>query len=212
MNGTKQRFTTFFDRKTSSGNLIPLEHLLSVKRGKESIRKILIALLGQQLFTDEMLQTLMAEVAGILNSRPLTLVSSNPKDLEPLTPKHLLSLRSNPSKRVGSFGRKIIFSKRRWRQVQYISDIFWKRWLKEYLPALQERAKWMKPRRSLKRGDLVLIADENVHHGKWPLGKVDDVFRGKDGHVKLAKVQTGLTALSRPVTKLCFLEGQRAAH
>ena len=183
-----------------------------MKRGKESIRKILIALLGQQIFTDEMLQTLMAEVAGILNSRPLTLVSSNPKDLEPLTPKHLLSLRSNPSKRVGSFGRKIIFSKRRWRRVQYISDIFWKRWLKEYLPALQERAKWMKPRRSLKRGDLVLIADENVHHGKWPLGKVDDVFRGKEGHVKLAKVQTSLTALSRPVTKLCFLEGQRAAH
>ena len=70
----------------------------------------------------------------------------------------------------------------------------------------------MKPRRSLEIGDLVLIADENVHHGKWPLGKVDDVFRGKDGHVKLAKVQTSLTALSRPVTKLCFLEGQRAAH
>ena len=203
---------TFFVRKTSSGNLIPLEHLLSVKRGKESIRKILIALLGQQLFTDKMLHTLRAEVAGILNSRPLTLVSSDPKDLEPLTPKHLLSLRSNPSLPVESFGREDDCSKRRWRQVQYISEIFWKRWIKEYLPALQERAKWMKPRRSLEIGDLVLIADENVHHGKWPLGKVDDVFRGKDGHVRLAKVQTSLTVLSRPVTKLCFLEGQRAVH
>ena len=70
----------------------------------------------------------------------------------------------------------------------------------------------MKPRRSLEIGDLVLIADENVHHGKWPLGKVVDVFRGKDGHVRSAKVQTSLTVLSRPVTKLCFLEGQRAAH
>ena len=70
----------------------------------------------------------------------------------------------------------------------------------------------MKPRRSLEIGDLVLIADENVHHGKWPLGKVDDVFRGKDGHVRLAKIQTSLTVLSRPVTKLCFLEGPRAAY
>ena len=138
MNGTKQRFMTFFVRKTPSGNLKPLEHLFSVKRGKESIRKILIALLGQQLFTDEMLHTLMAEVAGILNSRPLTLLSSDPKDLEPLTPKHLLSLRSNPSKPVGSFGKEDNCSKRRWRRVQHISDIFWKRWLKEYLPALQE--------------------------------------------------------------------------
>ena len=51
-----------------------------------SIRKILRALLGQQLVTDEMLQTLMAAVAGILNSRPLTPVSSDLKDLEHLTP------------------------------------------------------------------------------------------------------------------------------
>ena len=58
----------------------------------------------------------------------------------------------------------------------------------------------MKPRRSLKRGDLVLIADENVHHGKWPLGKVVDVLGEKDGHVRSAKVQTSLTVLTRPVT------------
>ena len=80
------------------------------------------------------------------------------------------------------------------------------------MPTLQERAKWMKPRRSLEIGDLVLIADESVHRGKWPLGKVVDVFRGKDGYVRSAKVQTSLTVLTRPVTKLCFLEGQRAAH
>ena len=163
-----------------------------------SIRKILRALLGQQLVTDEMLQTLTAEIAGILNSRPLTPVSSDPEDLEPLTPNHLLLLRSNPSLPVGSFGREDCYSKRRWRQVQYISDVFWKRWLKEYLPTLQKRAKWMKPRRSLEIGDLVLIADENVHRGKWPLGKVVDVFRGKDGYVRSAKVQTSLR----------FLQGQ----
>ena len=177
-----------------------------------SIRKILRALLGQQLVSDEMLQTLMAEVTGILNSRPLTPVSSDPKDLEPLTPNHLLLLRANPNLPVGSFGKEDGYSKRRWRQVQYMSDIFWKRWLKEYLPTLQERAKWMKPRRSLKIGDLVLIADENVHRGKWPLGRVVDVFRGKDGYVRSAKVRTSLTVLTRPVTKLCFLEGQRAEH
>ena len=62
----------------------------------------------------------------------------------------------------------------------------------------------MKPRRSLEIGDLALIADENVHRGKWPLGKVVEVFRGK--------VQTSLTVLTRPVTKSCFLEGQRAAY
>ena len=139
-------------------------------------------------------------------------MSSDPKNLEPLTPNHLLLLRSNPSLPVGSFAKEDSYSKRRWRQVLYISDIFWKRSLKEHLPTQQERGKWMKPRRSLEIGDLALIADENVHRGKWPLGKVVDVFRGKDGYVRSAKVQTSLTVLSRPVTKSCFLEGQRAAY
>ena len=57
----------------------------------------------------------------------------------------------------------------------------------------------MKPRRSLEIRDLVLIADENVN-------------RGKDGYVRSAKVQTSLTVLIRAVAKLCFLEGQKAAH
>ena len=71
----------------------------------------------------------------------------------------------------------------------------------------------MKPRRSLEIGDLVLIADENANRGKWPLAKVMLMsLAEKDGYVRSAKVQTSLTVLIRPVTKLCFLEGQRAAH
>ena len=60
----------------------------------------------------KLLQILMAEVAGILNGRNLTPVSSDPKDLEPLTANHLLSLRSNPSLPVGSFGKEDSYSKR----------------------------------------------------------------------------------------------------
>ena len=146
-----------------------------------SVRKILRALRGQQLVSDEILRTLIGKVEGILNSRPLTPVSSDPKDLEPITPNHLLLLRANPNLPPGVFTKEDNYSKRQWRQVQYMSDIFWKRWLKEYLPTLQERAKWIKPRRCLAIGDLVLTADENVHRGKWPLGRVIEVFYGKDG-------------------------------
>ena len=175
------------------------------ERTIRSVRKILRALLGQQLVSDEILRTLMSEVEGILNSRPLTPVSSDPKDLEPITPNHLLLLRANPNLPPGVFTKEENYSKRRWRQVQYMSDIFWKHWLKEYLPTLQERAKWIKPCRCLAIGDLVLIADENVHRGKWPLGRVIEVFYGKDGYV-----QTSSTILTRPVTKLCLLEGEKA--
>lgn len=76
------------------------------ERTIRSVRKILRALLGQQLVSDEMLRTFMSEVEGILNSRPLTPVSSDPKDLDPLTPNHLLLLRANPNLPPGVFSKE----------------------------------------------------------------------------------------------------------
>jgi len=170
------------------------------------IRKILTALLGQQLVNEEMLHTLMAEVQGILNSRPLTPVSNDPKDLEPLTPNHLLLLRANPNLPPGVFAKEDMYCKRRWRQVQYMSDIFWRRWLKEYLPTLQLRQKWRNPRRCFVVDDLVLVMDESVHRAKWPLARVVQVHRGTDGYVRSVELRTKSSTLVRPISKLCFLE------
>ena len=111
------------------------------ERRIRSIRKILRALLGEPLVSDEMLLTLMAEVQGILNGRPLTPVSSDPRDLEPLAPNHLLLLKTNPNLYPCISSMDDLYSRRHWRQVQYLSDIFWKHWLREYLTTLPERKK-----------------------------------------------------------------------
>ena len=79
------------------------------ERTIRSVRKILRALLGQQLVSDEMLRTLMSEVEGILNGRPLTPVSSDPKDLDPLTPNRLLLLRANPNLPPGVFSKEEMY-------------------------------------------------------------------------------------------------------
>jgi hypothetical protein len=50
-----------------------------------SIRKILRSLMTDQLVNDETLATILAEVEKILNDRPLTRLSDDPNDLEPLT-------------------------------------------------------------------------------------------------------------------------------
>ena len=58
-------------KKMLSGNLIHWLHHIMAMSGNiiRSVRKILRALLGQQLVSDEMLRTLMTEVQGILNSQ-----------------------------------------------------------------------------------------------------------------------------------------------
>lgn len=118
-----------------------------------SIRKILRSLITDQLVNDETLSTLLAEVEKILNDRPLTRLTNDPNDLEPLTPNMLLLLRPNPSYQPITLGETISYNKR-WKQAQYLTSIFWKRWTREYLPLLQERQKWLRPRRNLSPGDL----------------------------------------------------------
>jgi hypothetical protein len=110
-----------------------------------SIRGILRALLKEQVLDDEGLQTVMCEVEALLNGRPITKVSNDPNDPQALTPNNLLLYQPNQVLPPGIFNKNDVYSKRRWRQVQYMSDLFWKRWIREYLPILQQRQKWLQP-------------------------------------------------------------------
>jgi hypothetical protein len=109
-------------------------------------RNILRALSKEQVVDDESLHTLMCEVEAIMNGRPITKVSDDARDPNALTPNHLLLAQSNPIFPPGIFKRSDVYSKRRWCQIQYLTDIFWKRWTCEYLPLLQERQKWLTPK------------------------------------------------------------------
>ena len=60
-----------------------------------SIRGILRVLLKEQVVDDEGLHTILCEVEALLNGRPITKVSDDPKDLHALTPNHLLLIQSN---------------------------------------------------------------------------------------------------------------------
>lgn len=172
-----------------------------------STRTILKTLANEQLLTDEKLLTLMAETERILNDRPITPVSDDPKDPSALTPSMLLLMKSNLSIPRGVFQKEDIYSKRWWKQIQYLSDVFWKRWLKEYLPALQIRQKWQRQTRNVQVNDVVLVVDDNIPRGQWPLGRVTEIFKGRDGLVRKCLVRTRNTNVLRPITKLCLLEG-----
>ena len=149
----------------------------------------------------------MCEVESIMNGRPLTKVSDDPNDLEALTPNHLLILRPGPSIPPGVFDESDMYTRRRWRQAQYLSDVFWRRWLKEYLPELQRRQKWNKSRRNLAPGDIVLMVDGTSPRSSWPLGRVIRVKRNSsDGFVRRVVLKTKSGYLERPVDRVVFLE------
>ena len=56
----------------------------------QSFKKVIIAILENRSYTDDVLSTTMCLVEQTLNARPLTAVSDDPEDLTALTPNHFL--------------------------------------------------------------------------------------------------------------------------
>ena len=159
-------------------------HKIMIKAAKKAI----YAILNNADVNDEELSTVFTGVEAMLNSRPLTYQTSNPKDTIPLT------IRTE-------FNRR-----KRWRRVQELIGHFWKHWMREWLPMIDIRSKYWEKRPDLKAGDVVLAISADQPRGHWPLGRVSEVFPGKDGHVRVAKVQIGRDSIIRPITKLVPLE------
>ena len=83
-----------------------------------------------------------------------------------------------------------------------------KRWTGEYLTALREHHhcnRGGKPL-SLQIGDVVIVHTDEKNRGKWPLSIVTELFEGRDGVVRAAKIRAGKTYLERTLQHLYPLE------
>ena len=140
-----------------------------------------------------------------MNHRPLTKVSDDILDDAPLTPAHFLLINTTDQPPPGKFSPGDMY-RRRWRYTQHLADVFWRRYVNEYIPELQQRHKWHNPERNLKIGDLVLIKHENTPRHVWPMGLVVQCSNGRDGMVRSVRVKTKATELVRPISKLVLLE------
>ncbi|CAM1298249.1 Uncharacterised protein r2_g783 [Pycnogonum litorale] len=174
---------------------------VSWERMIRTVRKVMTGLLtDQKRLSDESLDTIFCEIEYIV-----TKLSDDPNDHTPISPNDLLMMKSGTTLLPGHFHSTDEF-RRRWRQVQYIADQFWRKWLKLYLPELQSRQKWYNVRRNLEVGDLVLICNENTPRSVWPLAIVRETVPSKDGLIRSVKVKTKSTELVRPIAKVILLE------
>ncbi|XP_065086118.1 uncharacterized protein LOC135708103 [Ochlerotatus camptorhynchus] len=155
---------------------------------------------------EEGLQTLVVEAEGIVNSRPLTYLPLDAEDSEALTPNHFLLGNSTGVKQPAvTIKDHAGFQRETWRQIQRQIDVFWQRWLKEYLPVIRRQTKWFSEVRAMREGDLVMIAEDGVRNG-WVRGRVDRVIQDKEGRVRQAFVRTSSGMLRRPASKLAVLD------
>lgn len=168
------------------------------------VRNVLHSVLSQQVLDAEGLQTLICEVEAILNDRPITKLSEDPMDLEALTPNHLLLLKTKPILPPGLFVKEDLYQRRRWRQVQYMADLFWKRWTQEYLPLIQERQRWSKVKRNFAPGNIVVVVDATAPRGSWLMGRILETKADAQGLVRTVRLQTKNNILERPISKICL--------
>ena len=166
--------------------------------------------LKNRCLPDDAFRTVIADVEALLNGRPLTHVSVDANDLEPITPNHLIYGRAIAYQPLDSVKNVGLSSRHRVKDVQAVIQTIWTRWLQEYLPNLIERKKWQLERANLQVDDLVLVIKDDTPRGNWPVGRVTEVYHGSDGIVRSASVKIGSSVLKRPVAKLCVLEVEKS--
>lgn len=173
----------------------------------KSIKFHLRRIVGNSLLTYEELYTILVQIESILNSRPLTPLSSDPEDLTPLTPAHFLigdSLAAVPQDNVMDLPQNRVS---RYEYLQQVLQHFWKRWSREYLTQQQQRYKWKcKGETGIKIGDLVVLTEENTPPLKWPMARVVELHPGADNVLRTISVKMSNGAiLKRTLAKVCLL-------
>lgn len=175
--------------------------------GVKSIKFHLKRVVGDTSLTFEDLSTVLTQIEGVLNSRPLTPLSSDPQDMTPLTPAHFLVGKPLTSLPETDYTNEPENRLRTFQHLQRMVQQFWKRWNKEYISELQSRIKWKKNFPNLlKVGSLVLIKEDNVPVCKWKTGRVIELHPGSDNVTRVVSLQCGDRSIcKRVVTKLCVL-------
>ena len=191
---------------------------ISVKLTKKCLRKVL----GNARLTCEELETLLIEIEGVLNSRPLTYVYDE-LDEQPLTLSSLFIGRRLLDPVELRDIDVLILSKpallKRDQNLRTLLKHFWSRWKWEYLTSLWEfhRNKTGEDLHVIRVGDIVYWQEDKVQRQQWNMAKVEKLLPGKDGIVRAAVVRTidkakRPVSLKRTIRQLYPLEVTSDAH
>ena len=165
-------------------------------------------IVGQTTLTFEQLTTVLIQIEACINSRPLSPMSSDPRDLQPLSPGHFLigqPLMALPSPSLNHIPQNRLNT---YQYSQSLVQQFWSRWKQEYLLQLQQRNKWKQTADNVEVGHLVIIKTHKSPLLVWELGRITEVFPGPDGKVRVVNIHTSRGTIKRPITQIYVLPQQ----
>lgn len=172
-----------------------------VKACKFHLRRVV----GTANLTYEEFYTVLVQIEAILNSRPMTPLSSDPSDVLPLTPGHFLIGRPLTAPASDDLTTESSTRLQRYERIEQLRQQFWQRWSKEYISELQQRTKWKSSSEDIKLDSLVLMKDNNLPPLKWRLGRIVRLYTGKDGVSRVADIRTAAGVVKRAFSKICPL-------
>lgn len=173
--------------------------------GVKSFKTHLKKTIGNSKLTIEEFLTLVTQIEAVLNSRPITPLSSDSSDFNPLTPGHFLIGRPLTAPLEPDITIKPDNRLSRWERVTKMTQNIWKRWQRDYLSQLHERTKWQFEKNNIKIGTVVLLKEDNLPVCHWVLGRIEEVIPGRDGKIRVVKVRTAKGLFKRPISRLSIL-------
>ena len=137
--------------------------------------------------SEDQLRTVVTELEGVINQRPLTYVSDVEGSASPLTPAQFLSASAPLGEPwIGSSGDMLRKAHAHWVKV---ADRLIDRWRHEYLTSLRVWRDVQSSGKVPKVGDIVLVR-EGPRRSRWPLAVVHEVL---SNHVVVIRLKGILT-------------------
>ncbi|XP_006816657.1 uncharacterized protein LOC102805048 [Saccoglossus kowalevskii] len=171
-------------------------------------KRALSKTIGPALLMFEELEEVLLDVEVFMNNRPLCYME---EDLEQVAITPNMLLRGQPARYLednvhdldADIGKRLKYIKTCREHVR-------KRWLNEYLHALQERnTKGLETKKHKLPGknSVILLKDSTKNRANWKIGRIVDTIVGKDGVIRGYKIKTGSGYIvERPLQLVCDLE------
>ncbi|XP_059087340.1 uncharacterized protein LOC131883794 [Tigriopus californicus] len=219
---------SYMDRPKISHAFPTIEWIYSIDRAPwtngvterliRTVKTPLRVMLQRSALSFRQIETLLIEIEGIVNNRPLA-VSEDRHQLHPITPAHLvigrrMDLLPNDYAKIDERP-----TAQKWKHRTALLNQFWRRWSNDYLLELQPTRKWHHGQNlELKTNMVVMVRDKNLSRQDWKLGVIEDLHKNPQGLVHKATIRTVSHGKQRPsyitrhVRQLSILEALLAEN